>query len=190
VASLIEPPERPARPLPRRLLQRLPLTLLGLLLAGGVARADLVTDVQTLLARGDRTAALAAADEVLLARPRDAQARFLRGVVLMELKRDDDALALFTQLSQEYPELPEPPNNIALLQVRAGQLELARQALETALRNDPGHRIARLNLGEVHLMLAVQAWNTAAAAGPLDARMTRRLESARALVAAAALPGR
>jgi Flp pilus assembly protein TadD len=154
------------------------------------ARADLVIDVQTQLARGDMAAALATADAALAARPRDAQARFLRAVVLMELKRNDDALALFTQLSQEYPELPEPFNNIALLQVRAGRLELARQALETALRNDPGHLVARVNLGEVHLMLAVQAWEAAAAQGPLDPRAARRLESARALVAAAALPGR
>jgi Tfp pilus assembly protein PilF len=111
-------------------------------------------------------------------------------VALMELRRDDDAMALFAQLGQEYPELPEPFNNIALLHVRAGQLEPARQALETALRNDPSHRVARLNLGEVHLMLAVQAWDRAAGLGPLDARMLRRLESARALIAAATLPGR
>jgi tetratricopeptide (TPR) repeat protein len=186
VASLIEPPPSLAQACRRRL----PLTLLALLLATGVARADLVTDVQTLIARGNASAALAATDQALAARPRDAQARFLRGVALLELARNDDALALFTELSQEYPELPEPHNNIALLQVRAGRLELARQALETALRNDPDHRIARLNLGEVHLMLAVQAWEKAAAAGPLDARMARRLDSARSLVAAAALPGR
>jgi tetratricopeptide (TPR) repeat protein len=156
----------------------------------GSARADLVTDVQTLLSRNDPLSALAAADAALAARPRDAQARFLRGVVLMEMKRNDEALVLFTQLTQEYPELPEPYNNIALLQVRAGRVELARQALEVALRNDPGHRVARLNLGEVHLMLAVQAWEAAAGNAPLDARMARRLDSARALVAAAALPGR
>jgi tetratricopeptide (TPR) repeat protein len=167
--------------------------LLALLLAVGLAgnaQADLVTDVQTLLSRSDPLSALAAVDAALAARPRDAQARFLRGVVLMEMKRNDEALALFTQLAQEYPELPEPYNNIALLQVRAGRIELARQALEVALRNDPGHRVARLNLGEVHLMLAVQAWEAAAGNAPLDARMARRLDSARALVAAAALPGR
>lgn len=166
------------------------LLALGLALLATAARADLVIDVQTELARGDTAAALAAADAALVARPRDAQARFLRGVVLMEMKRNADALALFTQLSQEYPELPEPFNNIALLQVRAGKLELARQALETALRNDPGHQVARVNLGEVHLMLAVQAWEAAAAQAPLDQRVARRLESARALIAAAALPAR
>jgi Flp pilus assembly protein TadD len=107
----------------------------------------------------------------------------------MDLQRNAEALAAFTRLSQEFPELPEPYNNIALLQVRSGRLELARQALETALRNDPGHRTARANLGEVHLMLAVQAWEQAATTGPLDARLMRRLEVARTLVASGALPG-
>lgn len=182
---MTELPPSPTRPLLRRALLAAGLCLLPL-----AARADLVTDVQTELARGNTAAALAAAEAALVARPRDAQARFLRGVVLMDMKRNDEALTLFTQLTQEYPELPEPFNNIALLQVRAGKLELARQALETALRNDPAHQVARVNLGEVHLMLAVQAWEAAAAQAPLDPRAARRLESARALVAAAALPGR
>jgi Flp pilus assembly protein TadD len=164
-------------------------TAAALLLACVAARADLVSEVQTLTAKGDLAGALKAAEASVLADPRAAQARFLRAVVLMDLRRSDEALTAFTQLAQEFPELPEPLNNIALLHVRAGRLELARQALETALRNDPGHRTARANLGEVHLMLAVQAWEQLAAAGPLDTRQLRRLESARALVASGALPG-
>jgi tetratricopeptide (TPR) repeat protein len=163
---------------------------IGLASAGSWARADLVTDVHALIAKGELAAALSATDKVLSERPRDAQARFLRALVLMDQQRNSEALAAFTELTHEYPELPEPFNNIALLQVRAGQLELARQALEAALRNDPSHRTARLNLGEVYLMLAVQAWERAAASGALDSRTARKLESARALVGAAALAGR
>lgn len=159
-----------------------------LLLLSTAARADLLTEVQSLSAKGDLAGALRSVEAALQGDPRSAQARFLRAVVLMDLQRSDDALKAFTQLAQEYPELPEPYNNIALLQVRAGRLELARQALETALRNDPSHRTARANLGEVHLMLAVQAWEMAAQQGPLDARLMRRLEAARALVASGALP--
>ncbi len=161
-----------------------------LLLCTATARADWVLDLQNLLAKGDTSAALALADTALARTPKAAQARFMRGVVLMDMQRNNDALLVFTQLTQEYPELPEPLNNIALLQVRAGQLEQARQALETALRNDPSHRVARLNLGEVHLMLAVQAWERAATIAPLDARMALRLDSARALVGATALQRR
>ena len=62
--------------------------------------------------------------------------------------------------------------------------------LETALRNDPGHRTARSNLGEVHLMLAAQAWELASATGPVDVVLLRRLEGVRALLAAAPAVGR
>ena len=164
--------------------------LLAALFTGQPAVADVVSDVHSLVAKGDLAAALRAADAAVQADTRDAQPRFLRAVVLMDLQRSADALAAFTLLSQEYPELPEPFNNIALLQVRAGQLELARQALETALRNDPGHREARSNLGEVHLMLAVQAWQQVAGSGPVDPRLQRRLDAARALVGGGAAASR
>ena len=158
--------------------------LAALLICGAAARADVVSDVHTLLGKGDLAGAQRAADLALSARPRDAQTRFIHALVLMESQRNTEAMSAFTSLSQEYPELPEPFNNIALLHVRGGHLDLARQALESALRNDPAHRTARVNLGEVYLMLAVQAWEQAAAGGPLDARLARKLETARSLVAA------
>ena len=162
--------------------------LLTALLAGRPAVADVVSAVHSLVVKGDLAAALRTADAAIQFNPSDAQSRFLRAVVLMDMQRSDEALAAFTSLSQEYPELPEPFNNIALLQVRAGPLELARQALETALRNDPGHRAARSNLGEVHLMLAVQAWSQVASSGQLDPRLLRKLDAARALVGSGAKP--
>lgn len=168
-------------------LPRLPALLASaLLLAAAAAMADVARDVEDQLRRGDLPAALALADAAVAARPRDAQARFMRGLVLMEMRRDEPALALFTQLHQEYPELPEPLNNLALLHTRAGRLDEARQALEAALRNDPGHRVARLNLAEVHLLLAVRSWEQAASAAPLDTRTRARLQAARDLSTAGA----
>jgi Flp pilus assembly protein TadD len=158
--------------------------LAAVLLIALPAAADTVSDVQSLIARGDLAAALQRAEAAAKADPRQAQPRFLRGLVLLEMHRDAEAFDAFTQLSQDYPELSEPFNNLAVLHVRAGRLELARQALETSLRNDPTNRTARTNLGEVHLMLAVKAWEQAAAGGPMDPHLVRKLEAARALIAA------
>jgi Flp pilus assembly protein TadD len=169
----------------RSTLLRLALAALALGLAGASARADEAAEVRALAARGELAEALQRAEKAVAANPKDAQLRFLQGVVLMDMQRDDAALEVFNQLSQEYPELPDPYNNIALLQARAGRLELARQALEVALRNNPGHRTARANLGMVHLMLAVQAWERAAAGTNVDPALQRRLEGARALLAPA-----
>jgi Flp pilus assembly protein TadD len=166
------------------------IALVMLCLAPAPGRANEAAEIRDLLARGQATAALPRAAKAAADNPRDAQARFLHGVVLMDLQRDDEALSLFTRLAQDYPELPDPQNNIALLQARAGRLDLARQALEAALRNDPTHRLARTNLGHLHLMLAAQAWEQAAATGPLDPSLLRRLEGVRALLAGSSAPAR
>ena len=164
---------------------RLPrlLALLASLTAGAALAATPVDDVRLRIARGDLPGALQQVDTALAAAPDNAQLRFLRGVVLMDLGRDAQAMDVFRQLSQAYPELPEPLNNIGLLQARGGQLEAARQSLQAALLADPTHRAARNNLGQVHLMLAVQAWEHVAAAGPSDDALLRKLEGARALLA-------
>ena len=158
-----------------------PLLLLAAVATAPV-RADTADEVRLLVQRGDHTAALQLAQKIADANPRDAQARFLHGVVLMDMGRDVDALAVFGKLAQLYPELPDPMNNIALLQARAGRLDEALAALQAALRNDPGHRTARANLGQIHLMLALQAWERLAETGAMEPAVQRKLEAARALV--------
>lgn len=165
------------------------LVLAACLLAMGNAWSDPADEVRSLLVRGEHAAALQLAQKNADAHPRDAQARFLQGVVLMDMQRDDEALVLFSNMAQLYPELPDPMNNIALLHARAGRLDQALTALQAALRNDPGHRTALANLGQLHLMLAVRAWERAAAAGPLDPSLQRRLDAARAMVGMPAAGG-
>ncbi len=160
--------------------------LCGCCLATAPAWADAVADVRQRIAQGDLPGALRRAEQGLAADPRDARLRFLLGVVQMDLGQNANALENFEQLHQQFPELPDPLNNIALLHARAGQLEPARRALEAALLADPGHQRARINLGQVQLMLAVQAWERAAADAPGDMVLQRRLERARLLLNEAA----
>jgi tetratricopeptide (TPR) repeat protein len=108
----------------------------------------------------------------------------------MDAGRDDAALMLFTQMSQEYPELADPYNNIALLHARAGRLEAALAALQDALRAEPGHRTAKSNLGQVHLMIAIKTWELLAQSGPIEPALQRRLDAAKALLASAAVSAR
>lgn len=149
------------------------LVLPALLAAGGALNA------------APADAALQQAAEAAAAAPQNASLRFRHGLALLDLKRDDEALQVFERLTQDFPELPEPYNNIALLHVRAGRLEPARLALEAALRNDPAHALARRNLGDVYLLLALQAWEAAAEALPADRALQQRLTLARELAAAA-----
>jgi Flp pilus assembly protein TadD len=122
------------------------------------ARADDYGDVNQLMRSGKLPEALAKADQYLTAKPRDPQMAFLKGVVLGEQGRTADAIAAFTKLTEDYPELPEPYNNLAVLYAGQSQFDKARAALESAVRVDPGYAVAYENLGDVYARLASQAW--------------------------------
>jgi len=122
------------------------------------AYADDYGDVNQLMRSGKLAEALAKADQYLAAKPRDPQMAFLKGVVLGEQGRTADAIAAFTKLTEDYPELPEPYNNLAVLYAGQSQFEKARAALESAVRVDPGYAVAYENLGDVYARLAGQAW--------------------------------
>lgn len=158
-------------------------------LASQPLRADELQGIESLYRAGDLQQALRKADEAIAAQPRAAQIRFLKGVILTELKRNPQAMEVFIALTQDYPELPDPYNNLAVLYAAEGQLPSALAALQTALRNDPSHRAARENLGDVHLALAMQAWSAAqAGAKGDDAALRRKLQLAREIQALPATP--
>ncbi|VVE87941.1 tetratricopeptide repeat protein [Pandoraea bronchicola] len=117
--------------------------------------------------------ALAKIDEHLKQYPRDAQVRFTRGRVLMEMGRNAEAIDDFTALTQDFPELPEPFNNLAALYAQAGEYDKARAALESAIRNNPGFAVAYSNLGDIYAKLAQQAYQKALKLSP-TARVSNR----------------
>jgi hypothetical protein len=140
--------------------------LLGLFLyCVETGAADPVYEVEQLLKKGKREQALERIDAYLMAQPKDAwgrtmtQMRLLKGTLLAEQKRTDEAIAVFFKLTQDYPELPEPYNNLAVLYAGQGRLEEARDVLERALRTDPAYATAQRNLSEIYARLATQAYD-------------------------------
>ncbi|BBO59755.1 tetratricopeptide repeat protein [Mycoavidus sp. B2-EB] len=93
--------------------------------------------------------------------PKDVQARFKRATTLIQLGREREAMAAFQALIKQYPELPEPYNNLAYLHSRHGAYEAARGALETALSANPSYPLTQQNLGALYLQLAAQAYQRA-----------------------------
>ena len=127
----------------------------------GPAHADEYGDVNQLLKSGKFSEALAKADLYLAGKPRDPQMRFLKGVILTDLGRPVDAIATLQALTQEYPELPEPYNNLAALYAQQNQFDKARAALEMAVRINPNYAIAHENLGDIYARLAGQSYSRA-----------------------------
>jgi len=133
----------------------------ALLMAGMPAQADEYGDVNQLLRSGKFTEALNKADQYLAGKPKDPQMRFLKGVVLTEAGRSAEAIATFQKLTEDYPELPEPYNNLAVLYAGQAQFDKARAALEMAIRTNPSYATAHENLGDVYAKLASQAYSRA-----------------------------
>ena len=118
------------------------------------SRRRLHTDVNQLLRGGQLAEALAKADRTSPTSPRDPQMRFLKGVIQPKPGAGDDAIATFARLTEDYPELPEPYNNLAVLYAAQGQFDKARAALEMAIRANPTYATAHENLGDVYARLA------------------------------------
>lgn len=123
--------------------------------------ADELQDIQTLIKQGNQTLALERVNAYLVSRPKDAQGRFLKGVILTEQNKTAEAIKVFTTLTEDYPELPEPYNNLAVLYAQQQQYDKARQALETAIQTHPSYATAHENLGDIYAKMASQAYDRA-----------------------------
>lgn len=144
---------------------------------------DPVRAIEQAFRGGDAARAFERLEQALATRPEQARLRFLQGVMLFESGRQAEAEAVYERLTQDYPELPEPYNNLAVLQAAQGRLDSARELLETALRNDPGYRTARENLGDVLVRLAARAYEQAGSGPVTDLALQRKLQRLRELLA-------
>ncbi|WP_447780060.1 tetratricopeptide repeat protein [Variovorax boronicumulans] len=118
-------------------------------------------DVDRLMQAGKLDEAMTKAEAFLKDKPRDPQMRFLKGVIQLDTGKRAEAIAAFTQLTQDAPELPEPFNNLAVIYASQNQFDKARNALESAIRTNPSYATAQENLGDVYARLASQAYSKA-----------------------------
>jgi len=125
------------------------------------AQADDLQEVNRLFKQRQYDRALERVDAYLATRPKDARARFTKGVILAEQNKTNDAIKVFIDLTQEFPELPEPYNNLAVLYASQGQYDKARNALEMAIRTHPSYATAHENLGDIYAKMASQAYDKA-----------------------------
>jgi len=125
------------------------------------AQTDELQEANQAFKQGQLDRASERVDAYLKTRPKDARGRFLKGIILAEQKKPNDAIAVFTGLTQDFPELPEPYNNLAVLYASQGQYDKARSALEMAIRTHPSYATAHENLGDIYAKMASQAYDKA-----------------------------
>ncbi len=140
-------------------------------------------EIARLIKEKNLPGALARADAFLAKNPRDLQVRFLRGVILTDQNKTPDAVAAFESLTQDFPELPEPYNNLAVLRAGQGQLDLARSLLQQAIIAQPNYVTAYENLGDVYVSLAAESYQRALSLDPNNRSAQNKLTLAREISA-------
>ena len=151
--------------------------------AASPAFADDLADAQRHIKRGQYVQAMEKIDNQLRATPDDAQARFLKGVIYSETEQTAEAIAIFTKLTEDYPEMPESYNNLAVLYARQNLYDKARMALEMAIQTHPTYATAYENLGDLHAKLASQAYAKAVQLDAGSKSANAKLALARDLIA-------
>jgi len=145
------------------------------------SHADEIQDANKLFKQGQLTQALGMVNDYLAKKPKDAQARFLKGLIVNEQGDATGAIAIFTELTNDYPELPEPYNNLAVLYAGQGQYEKAKVALEMAIRTHPSYATAHENLGDIYAKLASKEYERALQLDPNNSSPQNKLTTVRQL---------
>ena len=148
---------------PARFSRPVLAVLLGCLFLGSMpAHASRAVDeVTKLLDQGNAKQAAAQADSYLKQNPGDVEMRFVRGVIASEQKQSAQAIKIFSALVREYPSMPEPYNNLAVLYAAEGQERKAAEALEQAIRTTPSYPTAQEPLGDLDARMASEAYSKA-----------------------------
>ena len=156
----------------------------ALCLTVAAARADEAQNIDQMFRQGNLTGALAQADQYLAQNPKDAQVRFIKGLILSEQGKTDAAIAVFIGLTQDYPELPEPYNNLAVLYAAQGKYADAKNALEIAIHTHPGYATAEENLGDLYARMAADAYARALQLKGGSAALQGKLDTLNRMLAA------
>jgi Tfp pilus assembly protein PilF/ketosteroid isomerase-like protein len=163
---------------------------IALLMLAPAVRADALQDISKQIKQGQHAQALEQVDKYLAGKPKDAQGRFLKGIVLTEMNKPTEAIVVFSKLTEDYPELPEPYNNLAVIYAQQKQYDKAKQALEMAIRTHPSYATAHENLGDIYARLASQAYDKALQIDSSNSSAQNKLALIRDLMSTASRPGK
>lgn len=125
------------------------------------APAPEVQEISNLMKQGHLDAALERANAYIAKNPQDAQTRFMKGLILTEQNKNAEAIKTFTALTKDFPGLPEPYNNLAVLYAAQGKYDEAKNALQMAIRTNPSYATAQENLGDIYAKMATAAYDKA-----------------------------
>lgn len=136
-----------------------------------VTKNAVPSDIEKLVKARKYQDAIDAINDRLKKTPRNVQLRYVKARLQIELRNLDGAKKTLIEITQQFPELPEPYNNLAAIAANQGKWIEARDYLELALKLRPSYSLAAANLGEVYVRLGAKAYEDAAANTQLNQRL-------------------
>ena len=140
-------------------------------------------DVRKLLRQAKYAQALVVVNKGLATNPRDPQMRFWQGFIFEQLGQPDMALQVYLGLTQEFPELAEPHNNLGVLYAAKGDYPSAKASLDAALRDNPNYAAAHENMGDLLVNMARQSYERALASDPKLSEPAKKIERLKPVLA-------
>jgi tetratricopeptide (TPR) repeat protein len=135
-----------------------------------VTKNGVPSDIEKLVKAKKYPEAIESIDKQLKKTPGNVQLRYVKARMQIEMRQWEAAKKTLIEITQQFPELPEPYNNLAALAANQGNWIEARDYLELALKLRPSYTVASANLGEVYIRLGVQAYDNAAKDAVLNQR--------------------
>ena len=166
------------------LIRRCPALLVFTFLTLGstVAQADVYDEVERLIRNGQLDKAQQISRQHLNQYPQDPQMRLLGSRIQQAQGKSEEAVTTLESLTQEFPELPEPHNNLAVLYAKQGRPQDALASLNRAIAARPDYTVALENLGDLYLGLALQAYQQARQTPAPSPSAARKAEALPALL--------
>ena len=136
---------------------------------------------QSMAENGNPRGALKQLETRLSTRPDDSRAAYLKGLVLMQLGRSEEAERWYKMMQANFPDLPQPGNALAVIYAGRGDLPAAEAALRALLEKHPDHTSARVNLARLYVQMAQAEYEKALKDTPDNAMIARKLEALKAM---------
>ena len=138
-------------------------------------QSDPHDQVKKLLLQEKFERAEALVDKFMAVNPRDPQMRFWKAWITDRTGDKQVALDMYLSLTQDYPEIAEPFNNLAVLYAAKGQFSVAKEALDAALRANPNFADAHENMGDVLIQLANYSYQRSLQINPAQRGVSRKI---------------
>jgi Flp pilus assembly protein TadD len=141
----------------------------------GKAQGQVLDQAHTHWFAGRQAEALEVLETALRHEPQQPRWRFAQAWMLQERGELLRAEALLRRLIEDFPDLAEAHNNLAVLLAGRGELDAALLSLQRAVELQPEHVQAQENLGDVLLRLAERAYRKATLPTPPRAALSLKL---------------